>query len=63
MQLWSSCDNSDDLRNVLFFHMVFCQGKHLHHCVDMPLFIWSILLANLANLVRKLFLELIISTN
>ena len=29
----------------------------------MPLFIWSILLTNLANLIGKLFLELIISTN
>ena len=63
MQLWSGGYNCDDLRNVLFFHMVLCQGKHLDHGVDMPLFVWSILLTDLANLIRKLLLELVVSTN
>lgn len=63
MQFWSRGDNSDNLGDVLFFHVVFSEGKNFYDRIDVPFFVGSMLLANLANLIGKFLLEFIISTD
>ena len=57
VQLRSSGDDCDDLRDVLLTNMMVGKSEGLDYCVDVPLLGGCIFLTDLANLVRKFFFE------
>ena len=60
MQLRSRRDDRNDLRDVVLSSVSLRQGQDLNHCIDMPLLVGRVLLANLADLVSQLLLELVV---
>ena len=58
MQFRGCGDDGDDLRNVLFAHVVVRQSQDFDDSIDVPLLCARILLTNLANLVRQLFFKI-----